>query len=125
MLARIKRLMQRLTHGDPQRALSPIKAYNQLVVYRLDDSSRKPGVASLNRADYMKCVERSLPEKGLPRNPEPISAVPAVPAARAEVRSVIPVRCRRALLRPKVPGVTLLSAVSCDRMHYQESPGNR
>jgi hypothetical protein len=122
MLARIKRLIQRLTHRDPQRALSPIKTYNKLVVFRLDDSSRKPGVASLNRADHMKCVKRSPPEKGLPRNPEPISAAPAVPAARVKVRSVIPVCCGGLSCALKCQVSRLLSAVSFDRMHYQEPP---
>jgi hypothetical protein len=63
-----------------------MKTHNQLVMIRLGDSSGKPGVASLNRAARMKRVERSLPEKGLSRNPEPMSAALAVPAARVEVR---------------------------------------
>jgi len=105
MLARIQRIIPRLTHWALPRALGPIKAHNQLVVFSLDDSFGKPGISALNRAEHMQRVERSPPETGLSQHPEPVSAVPAVPAARVEVCLVIPGRCWRALLIPIVPEV--------------------
>jgi hypothetical protein len=116
--AQIKRLIQRLTHWAPLWASSPMKSHNQLAMFRLDDSSGMPVVISLNRADPMKCGERSPPEKGVSRNPEPISAALALLAARVVVRSVIPVRCRRALLHPKGPGVasTLSGVIRSDSL---------
>ena len=118
MSARIQRIIPRLTHWDFPRALGPIKTHNQLVVFRLDDFSGKPGISALNRAEHMKRVERSPPETGLSQHPEPVSAVPAVPAARVEVCLVIPGRCWRALLSPKVPEVasTLSGVIRLDSL---------
>jgi hypothetical protein len=121
-LARFRRLIQSLSNWPPQRALNPMMTHNQLVMIRLDDSSGIPGVAALKRADQMKRVERSPPEKGLSRHPEPMSAAPALPAARVEVRSVIPVRCREALLRSKAPGVASTFSGGFDRIHCREPP---
>jgi hypothetical protein len=104
-LARTQRLIQRLSNWARHRASSPMKTPNPLIMIGLDDSSGIPDVAALNRADPLKRVERSPPEKRLSRPPEPISADPALPAARVEVCSVTPVRCREALLRSITPGV--------------------
>jgi hypothetical protein len=104
MFDRIRRLRQRLRNWALQRASIPMKPHNTLVIIRLDGSSGIPVVVSLNRADHMQRVERSPPEQGLSRKPEPMSAATALSAARVEVRSVIPVRCRRARLRPNSPG---------------------
>jgi hypothetical protein len=105
MLARVQRLIEHLTQWAPQWASRPMKTPNSLIMIRLDDSSGIPDVAALNRADPLKRVERSPPEKRSSRPPAPMSAAPALPAARVEVCSVIPVRRREALLRSITLGV--------------------
>jgi hypothetical protein len=116
MLARVQRLIEHLTQWASQWASRPMKTPNPLMMIHLDISLGIPDVAALNWADSLKGVERSPPEKLSSRPPEPISAAPALLAARVAVRSVIPVRCREALLRSKTPGVAsaFSGVIRCD-----------
>jgi hypothetical protein len=100
MLARIRRLSQNLRNWALQRASSPIKTRHQPVMICIDDACGIPGAAVLNRAEPMMRVERSPPEKWLSRHAELVRVVESRLAAKVEVRSLIPVRFRRVLVRP-------------------------
>jgi hypothetical protein len=104
-LAHMRQRIQRLTNWASQGASIPMKPHNTLDIVRRDGSFGLPVAVSLNRADHLQRVERSPPEQGLSRKPEPMSAATALSAARVEVCSVTPARCRRVCQWPKASGI--------------------
>jgi hypothetical protein len=91
-LARIQRLIQRLSNGARRRASSPMKPPNPLIRIGLDDSSGIPDLAALNRADPLKGVERGPPEKRSSRPPNRFQPLP--PYRRQGSK---PARCSRSV----------------------------
>ena len=102
MLDRIRRLRPSLRHWALQRESSPIKPPRPPVIIDPDEACGRLGAAALKRAEPIRGVERSPPEKQPSRHSQRVRAVEPVVAARVEMRSETWFRSRRNLTRLKV-----------------------